>query len=163
MNTLLQRIMKKVVLLCKYCRYCIMYWKHHGFAVKTGGYLVTQRKRIRESRKSKNEGEKYAKEHFMCQILKRHGFQVEHLSDNKSEGTYDITINGIPADLKRMRTHTNIQKKAKHSINEQGAKYIIFQFDDWNEKFRAEIECIKRKGIHGYYFISNDLTTIHTF
>lgn len=155
--------MKKYVLFCRYCRYCVIYWKHHGFSFKTGGFLVTHRNRIRESRKSKNEGEKYAKEHFMCQILKRHGFQVEHLPDNKLEGTYDITLNGIPTDLKRMHTHTNIQKKAKHSINEQGAKFIVFQFDNWNGKFRAEIEGIKKKGIHGYYFLTSDVTVIHSF
>ena len=149
--------------LYKYFLYCIVYWKHHGFSIQTGGYLVTQRKRIRESRKSKNEKAKYAKEHEMCLVLKTHGYKVEHLSDKKVEGSYDITINGIPADLKRMQGCTNIEKKAKHSIKKQGARCIVFQFDNWNENFRAEINNIQRKGIHGYYFLTKDTSLLHEY
>ncbi|MCQ2606024.1 MAG: hypothetical protein MJ204_05730 [Bacteroidales bacterium] len=91
----------------------------------------------------------------MCEILKRHGFRVEHLSDNKKEGRYDITLNGIPADLKCMSGSGNIIKRAHYAIRKQGAKLIVFQFMEWNDKYKQALSQLSLDNIHGYYFIDN--------
>lgn len=114
-------------------------------------------------KKNSQEIEKYQKEHTMCLVLKQHGFRVEHLSDEKKDGTYDIHLNGIPADLKRLKGYSNIVKRAIHAIHHQKAQLIVFQFDGWSEKYRIEIENLKNYNIHGMYFLSSDITKIHLF
>ncbi|MCQ2959486.1 MAG: hypothetical protein MJ198_04775 [Bacteroidales bacterium] len=99
----------------------------------------------------------------MCEILKLHGFHIEHLSDNKEEGTYDITLNGIPADLKRMTSSSNIVKNASYAIHKQNAQLIIFQFDKWDDSFREKVGVLKQKHIQGYYFLTSNPQRIHRF
>ena len=90
----------------------------------------------------------------MCIVLADAGFKVEHLAEIPRISSPDIRINGIPADLKRLSSPNNIRRHAKEAIEKQGAKLVVFQFDDWNDKFAQAIEELKRKGIHGYYFIT---------
>ncbi len=145
-----------------YCCYCVLFWKKYGFNFLNGGYLVTQRRRLR-FKKNSQEIEKYQKEHAMCLVLKQHGFRVEHLSDEKKDGTYDIHLNGIPADLKRTMGFGNIIKYASEAIKKQNAKIIVFQFDDWNDKFVGKINELKRKKFHGYYFITGKEIEMYEF
>ena len=122
---------------------------------KSGGSVSTEKSRLELANKSKNEMAKYQKEKEMCEVLAKNGHTVVHLDDTKrSDGSYDILIDGQKADLKRTKSANNILTYAKNAINKQGANKVVFQFDGFNAKMRSAIEDLKKEGIHGYYFVT---------
>ncbi len=137
-------------------------WRKDGF-FDNGGYLVTSKSRIAESEKSKQETAKFDKEHNMCLQAAKNGHAVEHLSDDKSEGTFDAKIDSIPTDLKRTKGAGNIQRYGKHAIRKQGAKQIFFQFDEWSNKHREAIAWLTHKGLHGFYILTSEPNIEHSF
>lgn len=129
-------------------------WLRTYYANATGGFVATQRERAEFAKKNKQEKAKFEKEQAMCIVLANAGFKIEHLAEVPRVSSPDITINGIPADLKRTASPSNILKYAKHATRQQGARVVVFQFDEWNDRFAQAIEEVKRKGYHGYYFIT---------
>ena len=63
----------------KYDSYDANLWEKNYFDYDTGGYLVIEKIRIKQSESSKNEKEKYLKEHEMCITLAKVGYAVEYL------------------------------------------------------------------------------------
>lgn len=95
-----------------------------------GGFVVTQRERIAESKASKAELKKFDKEMRMCKVLADNGHDVEYLKGvNRPTGqTYDIHMDGIKADLKCITGGAgNIVTYAKKALKEQGAEAVIFE------------------------------------
>lgn len=122
---------------------------------KSGGQVYTEKGRLTLAGKSKNERNKYKKEHDMCKTLAQNGHTVVHLEDCKhSDGTYDILIDGHKADLKRTKSANNIVGYAKHATRKQGAEKVVFQFDNYTPKVKAAIKEMQDAGIHGYYFVT---------
>ena len=134
-------------------------WKKRYFDKKTGGYLVTERARIEQSKKSDNEKAKFHREQGMNMTLARNGYAVEHLDDQKYG--YDIHLNGIKADLKKTGSHNNMVHYAKHAIREQGAEMVVFEFENNTKKIQEELDKLKRLDIKVIYFFSSDKTKIH--
>lgn len=118
-----------------YAHYSDNEWAKGGL-FKNGGYLVTQKARLEQAVKSKNEMAKFQKEQEMCLIAAKNGHAVEHLADAKEGGTYDAIIDGVKTDLKRTAGAGNIQKYGIHAATEQGAEQVFFQFDKWVDNFR---------------------------
>lgn len=129
-------------------------WLQTYYNNATGGYVATMIARAELAKRNKQETAKFDKEQAMCIVLANAGFKVEHLAETPGISSPDIRINGVPADLKRTASPSNIVKYGKHATRLQGAKVLVFQFDDWNDKFIQAVEELKRKGIHGYYFIT---------
>jgi len=78
----------------KYNSYNDSAWKKDFFDDDTGGYLVTERARIAQSEKGKNETVKFQKEQEMCMALAKKGYAMEHLDDKWGE-SYDVHMNNI--------------------------------------------------------------------
>lgn len=133
-------------------------WLHTYYNNATGGYIATMTARAEFAKRNKQETAKFGKEQAMCIVLANAGFKVEHLAETPGISSPDIRINGVPADLKRTASATNIWKYARHAIKEQGAKKLVFQFDDFNSSFIEEMEKLRKRGIHGYYFVTGENT-----
>ncbi|MCL2312336.1 MAG: hypothetical protein FWC41_07770 [Firmicutes bacterium] len=96
----------KILSKTAYSAYDEKKYRHDYFDKKTGGYLVVERERITQSLMNKQEKAKFKREYNMCLILAKNGYAVEYLKDKPK--SYDILLNGIPADLKKTTSHNNI-------------------------------------------------------
>ena len=134
-------------------------WRKKYFDKKTGGYLVIEKARIAQSKKSDNEKEKFYKEQGMNMTLARNGHVIEHLDDQKYG--YDIHIDGIKADLKKTGSHNNMVHYAKHAIREQGADMVVFEFENNTKSIQEELDKLKRLGIKVSYYFTDNKSKIH--
>ena len=137
-------------------------WRKDGF-YENGGYVLTSKERLAQADKSKNERAKFDKEHEMCEQAAKNGHAVKHMPDVKDGGSYDAMIDGKKTDLKRTKGSGNIQKFAKHAVDEQGAEQVFFQFDEFTHKHQDLLNNLARKGIHGLYFVTGKEYEIRTF
>ncbi len=137
-------------------------WRKDYFDENTGGYLVTSWKRLEEAGKNHNEQQKFDKEHGICLVFVKSGLKIQHLEDNKPDGTYDIVCNGRSGDLKRTKGSGNIVRYAKYATKEQGAEIVLFEFDEWKNEIRDAVSELIRKNLHGYYYVSGELV-VHSF
>ena len=129
-----------------------------------GGYVVTDALRKREQGSaSKQEIAIYKKEKNMCIVFAKAGHTIVHRSAKSGDLTYDVIIDGQPADLKRTRSHNNMQKYASHATHDQGAKLVLFQFDAFTSEMQRELERLQRRGIHGMYFITGKENEVVSF
>lgn len=125
------------------------------FDDKTGGYVVTEKERIKTKGKaSKNDYLKYEKEKEMCKLFAKGGHSIVHLNEVSGISSSDVLFDGIKADLKRTKSPSNIFYYAKYAIRKQNAKIVLFQFDGWNSRFNAEIKNLQKENIHGYFIIT---------
>ena len=108
--------------------------------------------RIAQSKKCKNEKEKFWKENGMCIVLAKNGYAVEYLEDIPS--SYDIHLNGIKADLKKTKSHNNMVNYAKEAIREQGAEMVVFELVNMTHAIQKELYTIKKLDIPVMYFTS---------
>lgn len=125
---------------------------------ESGGLLITEKGRIAQSEKGKQEMQKYEKEKDVCLTLAKNGHSVTHVSDvKKSKETFDIIIDGKKADIKCKSSANNISRNAHKATNSQGAQIVVFRFDKINSTVNFEINKLSDKGIHGYYFEKGSL------
>ena len=77
---------------------------------------------------------------------------VVHLDDTKrSDGSYDILLDGHKADLKTTKSANNIVKYGKDAINKQKAEIVVFKFDKMDTDKHIALNKLAKQGIHGYY------------
>lgn len=123
-------------------------WERSYISPDDNGFVVTQWERIHESEPSKAERLKFNKEMRMCKIIADNGHDVEYLQGvNRPEGqTYDITIDGIKADLKCIEGGAgNIVKYAKKALTKQGGEAVIFEIPSHDIQFYKAITEARRK------------------
>ena len=78
--------------------------------------------------------------------------------------SYDIVLDGQPAELKKAKSANHIVGYAKKAVGEQGASIVVFEFEKDSKKVHEEIDKLKnRYGIHGFYFFSNRKHKIYEF
>lgn len=123
------------------------------FDGNSGGYTVANAQRVEHAAISKNEADKYKKEAQMCRTLALNGRKVEMLEEVSGVSSPDVLINGIPAELKRCASANNITNYGKKAMK-QGAKLVIFQFDNYTNDFRKSVRILKLAGIKVEYFIT---------
>ncbi|MBQ9546806.1 MAG: hypothetical protein IJU90_05930 [Bacteroidales bacterium] len=120
-----------------------------------GGLLTSSYARIEEGNTGKQELQKFDKEHNMCRILAQNKHDVVYLRSR--EGYYDILIDGIPADLKKTKSHNHIVKYAKKAILRQHAEIVIFEFEgEITPHIWRELNAVKELTIPCYYFTSTE-------
>jgi len=136
-------------------------WQQTYFDNDSLGYVATQGDRIAQGHRNKQELAKFRKEQAMCRVLASHGKRVEHLAETPGISSSDITVNGIPADLKRTASHVNILKYARHATNSQGAKMVVYQFDKETREIYLELEKLKKRGIRFLYFFTGREDTLY--
>lgn len=139
-------------------------WEHTFFDETTGGFLVTQLARKYKD-KNKNEEEIFRKEQEMGMKYASFGFQIEHLYETPGVSSPDVAIhrhgisvriNGVMADLKRLSSSNNIYKEGKDARYKKGADLILFEFTWHFSGALRSLELLSKKGIHGYYYYSNE-------
>lgn len=135
-------------------------WEHTYTSPKDNGFVATQLERIVEAAASNPERQKFEKEMRMCKVLADNGHDVEYLQGvNRPIGqTYDITIDGIKADLKCVTGGAgNIVKYAKKALTKQGGEAVIFEIPSHSPDFYAALAEARRKctGKIFFYFIDN--------
>jgi hypothetical protein len=138
----------------EYLRHDTDIWKRKYFNRENGGYLLVEKDRIRQGNINKQEIVKDEKEYNMCRILAQNGYKVEYLK--VTEGSFDIYLNGISADLKKLSSHNNILRHAKHAIREQGAQIVVFEFEHETVRIKEELKVLKARGINVKYYFSNN-------
>ena len=137
-------------------------WEHTYVSKDVDSFVVTERTRIAESEVNSQERQKFDKELSMCKTLADNGHDVEFLrGGGRARGeTYDIRLDGIPADLKCITgTGASIPKYAKHAFREQGAKIVIFKLLSHDKNIYATLKEAQRKyGKEGkiYFYFADD-------
>lgn len=132
-------------------------WHRVHLDKKSGGYVVEEKSRVKQAQKSKQERMKYEKEKSMCEFMAQKGHRVEFLNDrDRADGSYDIRIDGLRADLKQMSSANNIIKKAKDAIKRQKAEIVVFEFTEKNEAIIEKIHELQRKGFKFYYYFKGE-------
>jgi hypothetical protein len=134
---------------------------HAGYYTDNDGWLFTDRERIKQAATNKQETAKYNREYSQCQTLAKNGYKVEYLKD--IEKSFDIYLNGVPADLKKTSSHNNIVKDAKHATKNQGAKIVVFEFEKETKEIYTKLQYLIKEGIHGKYFFSDNKNKVHDF
>lgn len=109
-----------------------------------------------ESHASKNERAKFEKEMRMCKVCADNGYRIKYLrGENRPKGqTYDITINGLKADLKCVSGGAgNIVKYAKKALVKQGGEAVVFELPTRHHEYFVAINEASRKykGVIFYY------------
>jgi len=137
-------------------------WLCDYFNYDNGGYLVISKQRIEQGKLNKQEQKKYNKEYDMCLTLAQNGYQIEYLKI--TEGSFDIFLNEIAADLKKTSRSKNIAKYAKKALREQGAEKVVFEFEEDLKEIHTHLfKLSEYYGIHGYFFFSNHKNKIQSF
>ena len=134
-------------------------WEKAYFDKDSGGYVVVEKQRIEQRNINKQEKEKYNKEYNMCLTLARNGYKVEYLK--MTDGSFNIYLNDVSADLKKTGSHNNMLSYAKKAINEQGAKIVVFEFEKDTKKMQEELDKLKRMSIKVYYYFTVKNNKIH--
>ena len=123
-------------------------WDRTYTAPGDDGLVATQLARIAEAAASNSERRKFEKEMRMCRVLADNGHDVEYLKGvNRPAGqTYDITIDGIKADLKCvMGGAGNIVKYAKKALTKQGGEAVILELPNPDKKYFDALAEARRK------------------
>ncbi|MCD8209072.1 MAG: hypothetical protein LUD72_14130 [Bacteroidales bacterium] len=137
----------------KYKSYDPNVWSLEFFDPKTGGYVVVNRKRLAKARKSSNEREKYETEFGIAKVYARNGHAIEMLEENPNVCSYDVLIDGRPADIKNTSKPNNIYNYGKEAVRKQGAEIVLFQFEKMTPHVMKELNNLSKKGIHGMYIV----------
>ena len=137
-------------------------WQKKLFNGDNGGWLITHELRRKAAGISKNEVIKYRRETAMCRTFANAGYRIEHLPETPGISSNDILINGVPAELKRVKNHNNILKYAVKAVKRQGAKEVLFQLDAMTDAVRFELAKVKKRGITVRYFVTGEGLVIHT-
>lgn len=134
-------------------------WEHSYISKNDDGYVVTSKERIMESQASNNEEKKFEKEMRMCKVLADNGHDVEYLQgENRAKGmTYDIRLDGMPADLKCIEGGAgNIVKYVKKALNKQGGESVILELPSHSSEYYKSITEARRKCIGRIFFYFTD-------
>lgn len=111
--------------------------------------IIVPQSRVDNANGSKAEKNKYLKEYRMAEIFTRDGSNFVFRDEGKG---YDGYYNNIPADLKSIKSYKQIYKKGMYAIREQGAKVVLFEFDEITEGHRKELRKLAKNGVHGYFY-----------
>ncbi|MCM1141299.1 MAG: toxin glutamine deamidase domain-containing protein [Muribaculum sp.] len=127
-----------------------------NFTLANGGSITTPEQRLNKGNLNKQEQSKFEKELRMANNLAKNGKKIVFNEEFPGIATPDIKIDGIPAELKSLKSHNNIHGEAKSAINDQGAKIVVFEFNEMTPKIHQELNRLSREGIHGYYYSKED-------
>lgn len=139
-----------------------MEWQKDYFNGASGGYLATHCDRSGAAEANKNERQKYEKEAEMCRVFARGGYRIEHKAETPGVSSPDVTIDGKPADLKRLSSHNNIVRHAVKAVRKQGAKEVLLQIDNMTDDVRRELSKLKKIGIRAKFFVTGEDKAIHS-
>ena len=123
-----------------------VFWERTLFDEDSGGYVVTERKRIPSVNANNNIKMVFNKERTMCIDLAEYGFCLKHLYEAPGKSSADIEI-----------------YRGLHSIviiDGKKADLIVFKFKEHDPKIPHEIRKLQVKGWHGIYYYSGGTAII---
>ena len=142
------------------------FWEHTYFNGETGGYVVTDRRRITQGDKNKQTREVFNNEQEILKFFADKGFRVEHLSEpprgmkspdaRMSKGNSVARLDGELVEIKNTKSVSNVVKYGTEAVHEKGAQKVVYRFTERNPELVDKIHELARKGIHGYYYFSGD-------
>lgn len=70
---------------------------------------------------------------------------------------YDVTFNGIEAELKSIHSDNNISDRFNHAKEEQGAKLILFELKGNKiESIKRHLLRYKDRNVELYYYVKGE-------
>ncbi len=146
----------------KYMEYDPNVWVGEFFDDKTGGYVVVNRDRWVKAAKYKNEGGKYKDEFAVARVFASNGYAMEMLKEVSGTSSPDVTINGVPAEIKCVKSAANMVRYARKATKRQGARIVLFEIQKRTDRVQCEFKILTKLKIHGMYFVSGN-KQIYTF
>lgn len=108
-------------------------WEH-TFISDSGGYVVTERLRIKEGKVNSTERDKFNKELETAKVMAKHGYAIVYLGESgRTQGkTYDILLNGISCEIKCFSGKQGgaIEEQLKYAFSSQGAKTVVVRLEE---------------------------------
>lgn len=92
----------------------------------------------------------------MSNVFAKNGCQIELLNELLGISSPDVRINGISADLKSTKGHSNIVKYAKKAVRKQGAEIVLFEFEGFGSEHINELKKLKEEGINALFYIKGE-------
>jgi hypothetical protein len=133
-------------------------WELAYFNQLNGGYVAVEKERIAQGKVSKQEEIIFNKEYDMCITLAQNGYRIEYLKI--TEGSFDIHLNGLSADLKKTRSHNNLVHYGKKAIKGQGAQLVVFELETLTGRITTELNKLKTSGIRVLFFTTAEKIVI---
>ena len=118
--------------------------------------------RVANGQRNKQEAAKLAKETHMCRVFADNGYKIEMLEEVPRISSPDVLINGVPAELKSLTSYKQIVRRAKHAIEEQGAKMVLFELPLQSIEVEKELDKLRRQGMNGFYYYKEE-KKVHKF
>lgn len=126
------------------------------FDKQTGGYVAVHKDRIPTKATSKNDRKVYEKEMRMAMTFAKAGYRIQMLEEVPGVPCSDIRINNVLGDFKSTKGAGNIVKYAHKAVKKQGADIVLFEFEEFGSPIIAEIEKLKKQGIHGFFYVKGE-------
>lgn len=118
---------------------------------KSTGYVVEEKARLEQAKKSKNEMAKYKKEKGVSIDLADKGHKVVLVDDHSlTDGSYDAFVDGKRADFKILEGYNGIEKHAWKAIKKQNAEIVVFSLPRIDSNAIRELHKLTNKDMHGF-------------
>lgn len=146
-------------------QYPLSQWQH-TYISPAGGYLVTDLERIKKGRMNSSERGIFNKEQEISRVGANNGYKILHLSDKDRPAgqTYDVLLDGVPAELKSFSGAGAVERQIKDAIRKQGAELVLVRIEEGsdNERIIKKLIDVKQK-IKGriLYYFENQEDEVH--
>lgn len=110
---------------------------------KDGGYLVTDKERIKQGQRNSQEKKKFEKERSMGIVGAKNGLQIVH--NKEKDGIYDALIDGKPAEFKSFKGAGALVEQMKHAFTKQGAETVLVRLENRKQKLMDKLLEARRK------------------
>lgn len=130
-----------------------------SYTATNGAYVATEKERINYANQNPQEKKKFQKELAMCKVIADNDRRVEYRLKFE-DGSYDIHIDGVPADLKQLTAGaSNLVKYVRKALHHQGAKAVVLELPKHEQPFYdALTEAHRKYGKEGdiYFYFADE-------
>jgi hypothetical protein len=123
------------------------------------GVMITERTRIEQANKSKNEIGTFKKEWQQCNVLAANGYKVEYV--NRSGISFDCVVNEKDCELKVLTSGNNVVKEVKDAFRNKKAQLVVIEFEKLDAKTNGELNKLKILKFNVWYYLTNNKSTIY--
>ena len=96
----------------------------------------------------------------MCINFAKAGHRIIHLRE--VEGLFDVFCDGLPADLKKTKSVSNLDHYVYHAIKNQGAQIVLIEFESETNDVHTKLQKYKREGLNILYYFSDAEDKVYT-
>lgn len=88
----------------------------------------------------------------MCVTFAQAGYGIVHLRERT--GLFDVLCNGVPAELKKTRSASNLDHYVSHALNNQQAQIVLIEFEKETREIHNKLHKYKKAGKHIIYYFT---------